>query len=763
MFRFSMSIQIVSLAILCAFGSAASVPGIAPAADRLTKDYGQLPLYFLGNQGQTSPEVQYYTRANGFSLGFTPQGPVFLLHPGENQPQAARAGFRAAGVKPAAQAPAARQPASLRLTLMGLNPEARIVPAEPQAGKVNYFLGRDPKKWVTDIPTYGAVVYQEAYPGIDLKFYGNGRELEYDIIARPGADYRRVKFRYTGVKNLRLTPAGDLALTLPDGGVLLQKRPVVYQEIAGQRVAREGKFKLCGKAAQAVFGFEVAAYDRKHPLVIDPVLVYSSYLGGSGFDGGYGVAVDAAGNIYVAGQTNSTDFPLQNPYQDHRASIYNQVFVTKFNPQGSALIYSTYLGGSDGVQGEGKGEQYCNALAVDQNGCAYVTGYTYSTNFPTQHPYQADHLGNQCIFVTKFNAQGNGLAYSTYLGQGGNNFASGIAVDQDGNAYLAGQSTGDFPTTPGAFQPDFAGGSDAVVAKFNAAGSSLLYATFLGGAENDGGRGIAVDNSGHAYVTGYTTVNDSGNFPTTAGVTQPSPIGSIYSRDVFVTKLNTDGSGLVYSTYLGGTNIYGSGSTYGMGIAVDAAGNAYVTGDTDATSNFPLKKAAQPTPGGGHWQYTDAFVTAYNPTATDYLFSTYLGGSSYDSAIGIAVCSAAGGHCYVHVTGSTRSANFPTKYPFQASLYPGGQSDAFVSKFDAASGALVFSTYLGGTGLEQGYGIATDRHGNAYMVGYTQSTNFPTTPNAYQATSPGGGQNAFVVKFANPMTGSDQMLLLLDD
>ena len=351
---------------------------------------------------------------------------------------------------------------------------------------------------------------------------------------------------------------------------------------------------------------------------------------------------------------------------------------------------------------------------MDKNGCAYVTGYTYSTDFPTKNPYQADHQGNQCIFVTKFNAQGNDLVYSTYLGGGGNNSASGIAVDQDLNAYIAGQSDGDFPTTPSAYQPDYGGGDwDAVVAKFNADGSNLIYATYLGGEEDDRGGGIAVDNSGNAYVTGRTTVAASNNFPTTAGVTQPNPIGSLYSVDAFVTKLNPDGSGLVYSTFLGGTNMYGAGTTYGRGIAVDAAGNAYVTGSTDATSNFPIKNAAQPTPGGGtSYHFTDAFVTAYNPTASDYLFSTYLGGSSYDYGTAIAVFTDSGGHSYVHVTGDTISINFPTKNPIQASLNA-GQYDAFVTKIDVATGALVFSTYLGGTGLDQSKGIATDRRGNA--------------------------------------------------
>ena len=448
-----------SLFLLLFLGWSGPIPSNCQASIRLAGDFSHVPCYFVENQGQTNPAVKYYTRGHGFALGFTPKDQFFCLIREPVKPNLTKPGLpsangpgdtRAERGKCADQSPATRQATMLRLTLLGMSPKTRMVPEEPQEGKVNYFPGNDPTKWRTDIPTYGAVAYRDAYPGIDLKFYGNGRELEYDIIARPGADYRQVKFRYTGIKALQVTPEGDLSLTLPDGGVLVQKKPVVYQEIAGQRVAREGKFKVCGKGAQAVFGFEVAAYDRHHPLIIDPVLSYSTYLGGSGFDGGYGVALDPAGIFMWPARPPLTDFPLQNPYQDHPASIYRQVFVTKFNPTGTTLIYSTYLGGADGVQGAGMGEQYCNDLAVDKDGCAYVTGYTYSTNFPTWNPYQAEHQGNQCIFVTKFNDQGNGLVYSTYLGSGGNNFASGIAVDQDGNAYIVGQSEGDFPTTPGA-------------------------------------------------------------------------------------------------------------------------------------------------------------------------------------------------------------------------------------------------------------------------------------------------------------------------
>jgi hypothetical protein len=743
-----------------------SVPHNCQAAARLEADYGQLPLFFMENRGQLNPAVHYYTQGSGFALGFTSQGPIFSLNPGAGPSKAAEAypttgsdkkGSLEARPSRLRQPEAARRQVMVRMTPVGMNPKTAIVPGELQAGKVNYFLGKDPKKWRTEIPTYQAVVYREAYPGIDLKFYGTGRQLEYDIIVRPGADFRQARFQYSGVKSLRITPAGDLALKLPQGGVLVQKKPVVYQEIAGQRVALEGKFRLDRQAAKPTFGFEVAAYNPNYPLVIDPVLLYSSYLGGSGFDAGKGIALDAAGNIYVAGETTSTDFPRLHPYQADYPG-WQCVFVTKFDPQGKTLIYSTYLGGTDGAA-------YCNGIAVDKNGSAYVTGYTYSTNFPTKVPYQADHYGNQCIFVTKFNAQGNDLVYSTYLGLGGNNSAWGIAVDQDLNAYIAGQSDGDFPTTEDAYQPVYGGGDwDAVVAKFNAAGSDLMYATFLGGEEIDRGGAIAVDNAGNAYVTGSTTVAAVNNFPTTPGVTQPNPIGSLYSVDAFVTKLNTGGSGLVYSTFLGGTNIYDAGTTYGRGIAVDAAGNAYVTGSTDATSNFPIKNAAQPTPGGGTYQMTDAFVTAYNATASDYLFSTYLGGSSYDYGTSIAVFTNSGGRRYVQVIGDTRSINFPTKEPIQASNAGPGNYDIFVTKIDVATGALVFSTYLGGAGLEQSKGIVTDRRGTAYVSGNTQSANFPTR-NPYQASSGGGGQDAFVAKIGNSpdLSGSVLLPLLLGD
>jgi len=739
------------------------VPFSCQAVASVEGDFGQMPLYFVANQGQVNPEVQYYTQGTGFALGFTPQGPIFLLNPGAGQSKAAGA-YPAPGsaerddltAKPGGPGipEAAKRPVMVRMNPVGMNPKAAIVPGKLQAGKANYFLGQDPEKWRTDIATYQTVVYREAYPGVDLKFYGNGRQLEYDIIVRPGADYRIVKFRYAGVKKLQVTPEGDLSLTLPGGGVLVQKKPVVYQEIAGQRVARAGKFKLYGNRTQPVFGFEVAAYDREHPLVIDPVLLYSTYLGGSGFDAGTGIALDAAGNIYVTGTTQSTNFPLQNPYQDHRASIYNQVFVTKFNPQGKALIYSTYLGGANGVQGEGMGEQYCNGIAVDKNGCAYVTGYTYSTDFPTKFPYQADHQGNQCMFVTKFNAQGNDLVYSTYLGGSGNNSAGGIAVDQDGNAYIAGQSEGDFPTTPGAYQPDYAGGNwDAVAAKFNTDGSNLIYATYLGGEDFDGGRGIAVDASGNAYVTGRTS---SGNFPATAGVKQPAMVGF---TNAFVTKINPGGSELSYSTFLGGGDYVGE---TGMAIAVDGAGQAYVTGST--YGNFPVKNAAQPTFGGSGTGVNDAFVTGFNATASDYLFSTYLGGSLYDYGTAIAVFTDSRGHSYVHVAGETRSVNFPTKNPIQASLSPGGNFDVFVTKIDVATGALVYSTYLGGSGLDQSRSIAADHRGNTYVAGSTQSTNFPTR-NPYQANSAGGGSDAFVAKIGNSadIAGPVLMPLLLND
>jgi len=465
----------------------------------------------------------------------------------------------------------------------------------------------------------------------------------------------------------------------------------------------------------AELGFEVGAYDASLPLVIDPTLVYSTYLGGSGFDYGSGIAVDSAGNAYVTGQTYSTDFPTANPFQAARVGGPD-AFVAKLNAAGSALVYSTYLGGN--------GDDYGRGIAVDAAGNAYVTGETGSTNFPTANPLQASNAGgNYDAFVAKLNAAGSALVYSTYLGGSDYDYGYGIAVDAAGNAYVTGETfSTNFPTA-NPLQASNAGGPNAFVAKLNAAGSALVYCTYLGGSGGDSGQGIAVDAAGNAYVTGET----GSNFPT-ANPFQASNAGG---PDAFVARLNATGSALVYSTYLGG-----NGNDHGSAIAVDAAGNAYVTGETFST-NFPTANPLRASNAGGG----DVFVAKLNAAGSALVYCTYLGGSSWDYGTGIAVDAA--GNAYV--TGLTGSTNFPTANPLQAAN-AGGNYDAFVAKLNAAGSALVYSTYLGGSDTDFGYGIAVDAAGNAYVTGETYSRNFPTA-NAFQNSN--SYSDAFIAKLSS--------------
>ena len=467
----------------------------------------------------------------------------------------------------------------------------------------------------------------------------------------------------------------------------------------------------------------MGSYDTARPLVIDPLLVYSTYLGGSDNDSGAAIAVDLSGNAYVTGVTTSTDFPTQDPWQATSAGAQD-AFVAKFDPSGS-LVYCTYFGGG--------ADDYGNGIAVDSFGQAYVTGYTTSSDFPTTPgAYQTAYRGGEGdAFVAKFNSSGSALVYSTYLGGSGYDVATAIAVDPSGNAYVTGYNyLSDFPTTAGAYQTANKGSLDVVIAKLNPSGSGLVYSTYLGGSGDDYGLGIAIDASGNAYVTGHSGWSD---FPLKNPV--QATFGGYY--DAFVAKINPAGSALVYSTYLGG-----SGMEIGRGVAVDPFGNAYVVGHT-ASSNFPTTPGAyQQTFGGGE----DAFVAKINSSGSGLVYSTYLGGTGSERGNGIAVDPA--GNAYV--TGQNYQGGFPMKDPVQAA-YHYESFEGFVTKVNSSGSGLVYSTYLGGTGNDLGLGIAVDPLGNAYVVGFTYSTDFPTTPGAYQATN-GGISDAFVAKIAGDPT-----------
>ena len=532
----------------------------AGAPTRSAGAWGKLPLSFEANVGQAEGDVDFLARGSGYTLFLKSAEAVLALR-------------QAAPARP--ERPSG---AVLRMQLSGADPYAAVTGALRLLGKANYFIGNDPTRWRTDVSTYGRVLYKDIYPGIDLAYYGDQGQLEYDFLVAPGTDPSVIGLRYAGVDTMEVDSHGDLILKVA-GAEIRQRKPLIYQENGDIRREVAGGYSIRGRDE---IKFAVGTYDLSRPLVIDPVLVYSTYLGGSVQDEGHGIAVDSAGSAYVTGFTTSPDFPAAFAFQSAYVSA-RDAFVTKLNPSGNALVYSTYLGGI--------GDEIGFGIAVDSAGSAYVTGYTGSMNFPTAFAFQSTRAccGSDDAFVTKLNPSGTALLYSTYLGGTGSDEGNAIAVDSVGSAYVAGSTTStNFPTAF-AFQNTYGGGAvDAFVTKLNATGSALLYSTYLGGNSTDDGRAIAVDSAGSAYVTGST---DSTNFPSAsanAGV-----------NDAYVTKLSPGGTGLVYSIRLGG-----GGSDAGIGIALDSPGSAYVTGSTGST-DFPTASAFQNAYAGGG----DAFVT----------------------------------------------------------------------------------------------------------------------------------------------------------
>jgi hypothetical protein len=713
----------------------------------LAEAYGKLPMSFEENDGQTSAAVRFLSRGPGYALFLTPTEAVLtldvILSSGGSQgaPRGARP-LRSDAHRPSAvpAGPASGSEATvLRMTLRGARTNPRLSGEGPLTATSNYFLGTDPKRWLTGVPNYKSVRYHDVYPGVDLIYHGQQRRLEYDVIVAPGADPRSVRLAFPGA-SLRLDPRGDLIVQTPHGGVV-QHRPVVYQEMGGRRSVVPGGYRIAG---QQEVRFEVGPYDRTRPLIIDPTLAYSTYLGGSvaaGFgnalDMGLAIAVDGQGNAYVTGSTHSTDFPgtSGSPIQPAINGILDDAFVTKINAAGSAIVYSTYLGGSGNDDGEG--------IAVDGAGKAYVFGDTESSDFPGTggSPIQPAFGGGiEDTFVTKINAAGNAIVYSTYLGGSGNEEAGGIAVDGAGNVYVAG--TTDSPGFPGvshsSLQAANAGAGDAFVTKINPSGTAIVYSTFLGGAGQEFGLAIAIDGARNAYVTGQTF---SSGFPGTSGSKLQAAYGG--SGDAYVTKINAAGTAIVYSTYLGG-----SSSEQGRGIAVDAAGNAYLTGATGST-NFPGASISsiQSVFGG----QLDGFVTKINAAGSAIVYSTYLGGSAIDQGNGIAVDR--NGNAYV--AGSTVSPNFPGASGSSIQpAYGGGVDDGFVVKINAAGSALLYSTYLGGSDDDSAKAIAVDGAGSAYVTGLTASSNFPGTSGSAIQASYGGGYDGFVSKIGAGSTCS---------
>jgi len=689
--------------------------------------FGRLPLTFELNQGQADSQVKFVSRGPGYRAYLTSDGMLLALHGGANA-----SGEKVPGV--------ATRKTAIRLQLVGAAKNPNVVGENLQPGRVNYFLGNNPAKWHRNVPTYGQVRYKNVYPGIDLVYYGNQQQLEYDFSVAPHANPNQIEFEITGAAATRVVADGSLALRTATGNVSFQA-PVVYQEVNGRRVQVSGGYALTDDNH---IRFDVKGYDTQKPVVIDPVLLYSTYLGGSGDEQPAGIAVDSNGYVYVAGSTDSSDFPMGTigtlPTQsDH-------VYVAKIDPTGSHLIYADYLGGSS--------EDFGFALALDSSKNVYVTGSTASSDFPMVHPYMGTYPGSFNAFLSKISPDGSSLLYSTYFGGNSSDIPAGVAVDQSGNMLIAGYTSSTNLVTANAFQNAASTnqggmyGQYGFLTKFNAEGSSLVYSSYFGGSSNValncGGTpcwpqptslivSLATDAGGNAYVTGTTNTYD---FPVTQGAYLTTNSAPMNSTIGFVGKFSSSGT-LQYSTYFYG----GSGfQTNLTGIAADGAGSAYVTGAAFSDGTFPVTTTSICDPSVDGWACGYGFVTKFDSTGATLLYSTFLGANN--GAIPRAIALDSSNDAYVLAFSSSSTFN-----PVNGIEPYSNGDDILLAEVDASGMSQVFATFLGGSGDDEPApgGLAVDSNGSIYIAGSTTSGDLPVTPSAFQGGF-AGNADSFVMK-----------------
>lgn len=742
---------------------------------RVRADYAALPMTFEANEGQTDPQVRYLARGSGYGLFLTQREAVLALQSGTHKK------------------------AALRMKLAGGNTRPQVTGEDQFAGKSNYLIGSDSSKWHRNVPQFARVRYQDVYPGVDLVYYGKQGKLEYDFQVAPGASPKQIALQLEGGQSLKLTRGGDVVVATEAGNVRLHA-PRIYQKNGNEKQEVSGRFVARGANE---IGFAVGSYDHKRALVIDPVLSYSTYLGGSGNEacsaisgsgtpvsGCPAIAVDSAANIYIAGSTTSADFPVSSGAAQATLTGAANVFVTKLTPGGSGsgqLVFSTYLGGS--------GMDMPAGVAVGPGGNVVVAGTTSSSDFPAQNGYQtAPKAAGTHAFVTELDSAGGSILYSTYLSGSATDTAKGLALDIDGNAYIIGTtSSSDFPTSTGALQPTSLATNQFFVSKvklnpITVGPAGLAYSTYFGGGYPANGvvmgGGIAVDSSGNVYITGGTNFQNTQAAPQNGGgndfpilnASQPclghpenptSCPSDVTTMDAFAAKINPTAvttAQLLYSTYLGG-----SGDEVGYGIVVDSGGAAYITGSTSSLSSVstsvtagniiiptgavPLQSCldapSNPSPCPTGVTAPDAFVAKFtNPgstqTPTTLAYFSYLGGSGNDTGTSVAVDSQGGSY----ITGWTQSTDFPVQNAITGSS-PGGSSDAFVARLDTTAtsdtvGAVDSSSYLGGSAADAGTSIFLDPFANLYVAGETTSGNFPTA-NPFQATL-SGPSDAFITE-----------------
>lgn len=711
--------------------------------EAIKENYGKLPLVFEENRGQTDERVKFLSRGSGYTLFLTESEAMMTFYKSsekEGQTDTARPG------KPMSRR---MDFAVLKMKTVGGNLASKIVGSEEQIGKTNYFIGEDSQKWQRDVPNFAKVRYSQVYDGVDMVYYGNGRQLEYDFIVQPKSDPAQIALEFEGAKKLELGKEGDLLVHL-ESDFVRQQKPFVYQVINGEKKEIAGNYVL--KNATQI-GFEIGEYDASQPLTIDPILMYGTYLGSVQYEQSKGIAVDAAGNAYVTGYAKPPAFPttpgsvrptISNPFGDLLP------FVSKFDATGSTLLYSTYLGGA----GEG--------IAVDAEGNAYTTGYSYPLLFSTT----PDGLNmDESVGVTKLNPQGNQRIYAARFGSSSSDYPEDIAIDSEGNAYVIGSTNCgtsptncDFPILNAA-QPNYSGGTDIFVSKLNSTGSALVYSTYLGGSTIEQGYSIDVDTAGSAYVTGLTFSPD---YPTSSGAfdnTYNCDPRYFCRPDVVAAKIAPDGSSFLYSTFLGGT-----GDDQGFGIAVDDGGNAYVAGYTDGRfSGFPADGFPTTTGAFKMFGSVEGFVTKLNPTGTALVYSTLLGGNDGSSCMDerardIDVDRL--GNAYV--VGMTSCDSFPVVNALQ-SAPTNFREEAFLTKFNSNGSGLLYSTYLGGPRYDEAYHVAVDASGSAFVTGTTSGDFQLITPGAYDTSWNGANgehpDDVFVIKVSEQSKKSKRRIV----
>jgi hypothetical protein len=682
----------------------------------IAANYGKLPLAFEPNDGQSGQRADFVSRGRGYTLFLSGGEAVMSLR----KPLAV-GGQQSAKARLSARTPnsESRTPDVLRMKLVGANTRAAVKGTDQLPGVTNYYIGNDPKQWRTGVPNYGKVHYDDVYPGIDLVYYGNQRQLEYDFVVAPGADPRAIALSFEGPKSekrsTKIDAKGDLVIKAEAGEVRFHK-PVVYQELlgAGRRQPVEGSFKLL---AENRVSFEVGSYDQTRPLVIDPLLSYATYLGGDSFDMAADIKVDGAGNAYVVGTAGSSNFTTTTG--PAYAGGFSDVFVAKINPAGTAFVYSTFVGGDGGEDG--------NGLAVDALGGVIATGATDSTNFPMGTPV----AGGTDAFIFKLDPDG-ALEGSRIFGGTGQDGSSRVVIDANENIYFTGPTTSTDLSILNGFQTACSSCTtnstyDAFVAVFGGTGPSapqLIYSSYLGGDSEDYPHGIALDSTGKVYVVGST---DSTDFPTNPPDGDPD---SGIASDAFITVMDPTQSGadsLLASYYLGDAS-----ADYGYGVAVDSSDKVYVVGHTDAPMGFVAAPGFKTDNAGG----LDIYVAKFDPATATAVYGTFIGGSMAEQATGIA----AGSDGSAYVTGFTfSSSDFPLNGAVD-NTFGSGSNTAFVAKIDP-TGQLnyPFSSYVGGDGGEVGQSVAVDASGNIYVVGVTNSTNFPGTSGKLQPSCGDGG------------------------